>query len=150
MPGEAVQASRRGRYAKVKSTDWPTWFWYPPKMNKILLFFLVLVSAAAAATQGATSVADDTPHFGLEIREKLKIRVDLLEEQISALQGKLDFISEEMLERYGIYVVQPGDTFSSVARRFGTTQSKLIALNPHVKDPRRLQVALLIRIRECD
>ncbi|MEW6183718.1 MAG: LysM peptidoglycan-binding domain-containing protein [Bacillota bacterium] len=43
----------------------------------------------------------------------------------------------------GTYVIQPGDTFFSLARRFGTTVDALIAVNPGV-DPNRLQVGQTI------
>ncbi|MDE2639021.1 MAG: LysM peptidoglycan-binding domain-containing protein, partial [Chloroflexota bacterium] len=34
-----------------------------------------------------------------------------------------------------VYVVQPGDTLSGIAERFGTTQAALLAANPHVTSP---------------
>jgi LysM repeat protein len=33
------------------------------------------------------------------------------------------------------YVVQPGDTLSGIAERFGTTQAALLAANPHITSP---------------
>ncbi|MCR4424661.1 MAG: LysM domain-containing protein [Firmicutes bacterium] len=44
-----------------------------------------------------------------------------------------------------IYVIQPGDTFWALARRFGTTVEALIAANPGV-DPNRLMVGQRICI----
>lgn len=41
------------------------------------------------------------------------------------------------------YTIRPGDTFFSIARRFGTTVDALIAANPGV-DPDRLQVGQVI------
>lgn len=43
----------------------------------------------------------------------------------------------------GTYRIQAGDTFFSIARRFGTTVEALIAANPQV-DPNRLQVGQTI------
>lgn len=66
-----------------------------------------------------------------------------------ALENQLEFIKDEILERYGIYTVKPGDTLAKVAKEFGTSIDKLIKTNPHIEDPTKLKVALLIRIREC-
>ncbi|MCL6560644.1 MAG: LysM peptidoglycan-binding domain-containing protein [Firmicutes bacterium] len=43
----------------------------------------------------------------------------------------------------GTYTIRPGDTFFSLARRFGTTVDALIAANPGV-DPDRLQIGQVI------
>jgi LysM repeat protein len=43
----------------------------------------------------------------------------------------------------GTYTIRPGDTFFSLARRFGTTVEALLAANPGV-DPDRLQVGQVI------
>ncbi|MGB9791614.1 MAG: LysM peptidoglycan-binding domain-containing protein [Thermacetogeniaceae bacterium] len=44
-----------------------------------------------------------------------------------------------------LYVIKPGDTFYSLARRFGTTVDALIAANPGV-DPQNLQIGMTICI----
>lgn len=41
------------------------------------------------------------------------------------------------------YTIQPGDTFFSIARRFGTSVEALVAANPGV-DPNRLQIGQVI------
>ncbi|HHW39674.1 MAG TPA: LysM peptidoglycan-binding domain-containing protein [Syntrophomonadaceae bacterium] len=43
------------------------------------------------------------------------------------------------------YVIRPGDTYFSLARRFGTTVDALIAANPGV-DPNNLQIGMTICI----
>ncbi len=44
-----------------------------------------------------------------------------------------------------LYVIKPGDTFFSLARRFGTTVDALLAANPGV-DPQNLQIGMTICI----
>nr|WP_277998796.1 LysM domain-containing protein [Moorella sulfitireducens] len=39
-----------------------------------------------------------------------------------------------------IYVVQPGDTLFLIAQRHGIPLNTLIAANPHIADPDRIQV----------
>jgi LysM repeat protein len=45
-----------------------------------------------------------------------------------------------------IYMVQPGDTFYGIARRFGVPLSRLIAANPDVVNPDQIQVGTPICI----
>lgn len=47
------------------------------------------------------------------------------------------------------YVVQPGDTLWNIARRFGVSLDQLIAANPQISDPNRLQPGQVIRIPEA-
>ncbi|MGE5482185.1 MAG: M14 family zinc carboxypeptidase [Bacteroidota bacterium] len=44
------------------------------------------------------------------------------------------------------YVVQPGDTMWSIARRFGVSLDALIAANPQIPNPNRLQPGQVVRI----
>jgi len=44
------------------------------------------------------------------------------------------------------YVIQPGDTLSSIARRFGTTVSAILAANPQVTDPNLIFVGQIITV----
>jgi LysM repeat protein len=45
------------------------------------------------------------------------------------------------------YVVQPGDTLSSIAQKTGVSVNTLEALNPKVVDPNSLQTAQRLRLR---
>jgi LysM repeat protein len=45
------------------------------------------------------------------------------------------------------YVVQPGDTLSSIAQKTGVSISTLEALNPKLVDPNSLQTAQRLRLR---
>lgn len=45
------------------------------------------------------------------------------------------------------YVVQRGDTLSSIARRFGTTVQSILALNPQITNPNVIFPGQVIRIR---
>jgi LysM repeat protein len=45
------------------------------------------------------------------------------------------------------YVVQPGDTLSSIAQKTGVSVSTLESLNPKVVDPNSLQTAQRLRLR---
>ena len=45
------------------------------------------------------------------------------------------------------YIVQPGDTLSVLAQRFGTTIKKLQALNPRITNPNLIYAGEAIRIR---
>ncbi len=44
-----------------------------------------------------------------------------------------------------VYVIRKGDTFSTIAKRFGTTVSQLMRLNPNA-EPRRLQIGQKIKL----
>ena len=45
------------------------------------------------------------------------------------------------------YTVKTGDTLSAIAVKFGTTVSKLMALNPHIKNANLIYAGDTIRIR---
>ena len=44
------------------------------------------------------------------------------------------------------YTVQSGDTLSKIAKRYGTTVSNIMALNPQIKDANKISVGQVIRI----
>jgi LysM repeat protein len=46
-----------------------------------------------------------------------------------------------------VYVVQPGDTLSSISQKTGVSISDLEALNPKVTDPNSLQASQRLRLR---
>ena len=119
-------------------------------MKKTLLVSLACATATllvAEAQEDTSNVAPASDRGLAGARDEMIVE---LEGRIAGLEHKLDFITAEILDRYGIYVVKPGDTFSKIAHAFATTQERLIELNPHVVDPRRLQIATIIRIRECE
>lgn len=50
-------------------------------------------------------------------------------------------------QQYITYVIQPGDTLSGIASRFGTTVSALASLN-HISDPDKIYAGTTIRVPE--
>lgn len=71
------------------------------------------------------------------------------EAERAALESKLEYISIELLDRYGIYIIKQGDTIAKVAKQFGTSVGNLLEWNPHITDPTKIKLVLVIRIREC-
>jgi peptidoglycan DL-endopeptidase LytE len=49
--------------------------------------------------------------------------------------------------RARFYIVQPGDTLSSIAQKTGVSVSTLEALNPKLVDPNSLQAAQRLKLR---
>jgi MFS family permease len=49
-----------------------------------------------------------------------------------------------------IYVVQPGDSLSSIAERFGLSVEQLLAANPHITDPDHVEVGAVLTIPSPD
>lgn len=49
-------------------------------------------------------------------------------------------------ESYSEYVIQPGDTLSSIARRFGLDLHRLIRQNPQIRDPNRIYPGQFINL----
>ena len=45
------------------------------------------------------------------------------------------------------YFVQPGDTLSSIARKYGTTWRKLMMINPQIADPGKIYPGQKIRVK---
>jgi LysM repeat protein len=50
-------------------------------------------------------------------------------------------------EKAKFYVVQPGDTLSSIAQKTGVSIATLEALNPKLVDPNSLQAAQRLKLR---
>jgi LysM repeat protein len=50
-------------------------------------------------------------------------------------------------EKAKVYVVQPGDTLSSIAQKTGVSVDTLEALNPKLVDPNSLQAAQRLKLR---
>ena len=44
------------------------------------------------------------------------------------------------------YTVQAGDTLSKIAKRYGTTVSNIMALNPQILDANKISIGQVIRI----
>ena len=44
------------------------------------------------------------------------------------------------------YIVQAGDTLSKIAKRYGTTVSNIMALNPQILDANKISIGQVIRI----
>ncbi len=58
-------------------------------------------------------------------------------------------ISSKLAQVYGLHVVKPNETLSSIARLYGITAPKLLRLNPEVKGAQPpLVIAQVLKIRE--
>jgi LysM repeat protein len=44
------------------------------------------------------------------------------------------------------YIIQPGDSLHSIANKYGTTISKLMALNPQISNPHHIHPGERIRV----
>ena len=66
-----------------------------------------------------------------------------------ATERRLETISQELIDRFGIYIIKHDDTLGAVAKRFGTSIEELLKWNPQIKDPTRIEPVIMIRIREC-
>lgn len=80
---------------------------------------------------------DGTPNYPYE----LKVPIGTAEKVLAAIQNLPSWIPPEPV----IHIVKPGDTLSSIARRYRTTVEALIRLN-NIKDPHLLRPGQKIRI----
>lgn len=91
---------------------------------------------AAADTAAADTVASDTaraPSRPAPSPREAQPSIDAFGTVVPAAQTLIDDAINRL--EYGAYVVRPGDTFYSVAARFGTTGDSLFALNGRRTDP---------------
>lgn len=63
------------------------------------------------------------------------------------MDNELDNVSGGALLNNEFYVVEPGDTLSGIAVKFGTTVKKLLALNPRITNADLIYAGEAIRIR---
>lgn len=77
-------------------------------------------------------------------------QVILLENLVESQEHRANYISEELVEKFGLYIVKLGDTLAKVAKQFGTSVDNLLEWNPHITDPTKIKLVLAIRIRECE
>ena len=63
------------------------------------------------------------------------------------MDNELDNVSGGALLSNEFYVVEPGDTLSGIAVKFGTTVKKLLALNPRITNADLIYAGEAIRIR---
>jgi LysM repeat protein len=54
--------------------------------------------------------------------------------------------ASEPTQAMTIYVVKPGDTFSSIARKFHLTRAQLLAANPQITNPNSITIGQRINI----
>ena len=63
------------------------------------------------------------------------------------MDNELDNVSGGALLSNEFYVVEPGDTLSGIAVKFGTSVKKLLALNPRITNADLIYAGEAIRIR---
>lgn len=63
------------------------------------------------------------------------------------MDNELDNVAGGALLSNEFYVVEPGDTLSGIAVKFGTTVKKLLALNPRITNADLIYAGEAIRIR---
>lgn len=63
------------------------------------------------------------------------------------MDNELDNVSGGALLNNEFYVVEPGDTLSGIAVKFGTSVKKLLALNPRITNADLIYAGEAIRIR---
>lgn len=63
------------------------------------------------------------------------------------MDNELDNVSGGALLNNEFYVVEPGDTLSEIAVKFGTSVKKLLALNPRITNADLIYAGEAIRIR---
>ena len=63
------------------------------------------------------------------------------------MDNELDNVAGGALLNNEFYVVEPGDTLSGIAVKFGTTVKKLLALNPRITNADLIYAGEAIRIR---
>ena len=62
------------------------------------------------------------------------------------MDNELDNVSGGAANGTLTYKIAAGDTLGDIAARFGTTVAKLMALNPHIKNPDLIYAGDSIRI----
>ena len=62
------------------------------------------------------------------------------------MENELDSVSGGAGLTAQYYVVEAGDTLSEIAVKFGTTVSKLLSLNPRIKNPDLIYAGEAIRV----
>ena len=62
------------------------------------------------------------------------------------LDNELENVSGGAANGTLFYRIAPGDTMGEIALKYGTTVAKLMALNPHIKDPNMIYAGDTIRI----
>ena len=63
------------------------------------------------------------------------------------IDSELENISGGAVTNGQLYIIQPGDTLSGIATKFRTTVSRLMALNPQIKNENLIYAGATLRIR---
>lgn len=81
---------------------------------------------------------------GVRVEAVLKVRATVTDQR----QVDVYVPEEEVLPVHEVkeYVVQPGDTLSNIAARFGITVAMILAENPQITDPDNLVVGQVIKL----
>ena len=105
-------------------------------MKTVPVVFLVLVAGCASPQK---QVADPAP--------ALSQKVDYLEEWNWRQEEEIKQLKQQVAELRGEYLLQPGDTLSKVAAKFGLRVDELIALNPDIQ-PAKLKVGQRVKLKK--
>ena len=62
------------------------------------------------------------------------------------IDNELENVAGGAAYRNDYYVVKRGDTLSAIARRYGTTVSRLMALNPYIENANLIYPGDVIRL----
>jgi LysM repeat protein len=63
------------------------------------------------------------------------------------IESELENVSGGAAINGEFYTIQPGDTLSGIATKFRTTVSRLMALNPQIKNENLIYAGATLRIR---
>ena len=67
-------------------------------------------------------------------------------ENKNMIDMELDNVTGGAVYGDNYYIVKKGDTLSAIAVKYHTTVNKLVALNPHIKNPNLIYVGDVIRL----
>ncbi len=115
-------------------------------MNKKILLITLLPIVSIFAEPTETTPADETILDQQEIVFDLVERVKELERKVEFLDKQIEVTSSQAFEKYGLYVVRPGDTLFKIAKKYDLEMKEIMNLNPGINPI--IEVAQIIRIKK--